>query len=407
MPATDADGADRVAGWAAVQELEHPYLLKVYAWGRSEMGREEFAYVVTEYAPEVLTEIVPGRALTVEETRATLEPLTEALEYLHGKGLVHGHVKPANIMADGDVLKLTVDHVLRAGAAGGVFTAGEYDAPELTQGVVTPAADVWSVGVLLVEMLTGLRPVKQANGEMAWPEWIPEPFCGVVRACLRIDPKDRCGLAEIRARLKGEWSEPVAPAPAAAEAGRPVVTYHVMDHVEPRRPARRGKRWMGAVAALVAVIAVAAFLLWPRAVGKSSASENADASESVGGATPPAATPPAATSAPAVPVRPPAPVPGVVVRRVPPEVLRSALETIYGTVRVDVRVTVGTGGRVIDGEFAEHGPSQYFAKAAMAAAMQWVFRPPQVDGRAVRSVWLLKFGFTKDGSEVTATQVSP
>lgn len=409
MPAAAADAEDRAAGWEAARELEHPYLLKVYAWGRGEMGRVEFAYVVTEYAPEALTEIVPERVLTAEETRSTLEPLTEALEYLHGKGLVHGHVKPANIMADGDVLKLTADHLLRAGTGSGELFAGEYDAPEMALGVVTPAADVWSVGVTLAEVLTRLRPAKQENGEMELPLGIPEPFEGIVRACLRVDPKERCGLEEIRTRLSGTWVEASAEArtPTAAEAGRPVVTYHIVDRVEPRRPARRGRWWLGAVGALVVVIAIAAFLLWPRAVGKRTASENADASESVGGATQPAAAPATATSAPALPARPPAPVPGLVVRRVPPEVLRSALETIYGTVRVDVRVKVGTGGRVIDGEFALHGPSRYFAKAAMAAAMQWVFRPPQVDGRAVRSVWLLKFGFTKDGSEVTATQVSP
>ncbi|MGC8549358.1 MAG: protein kinase domain-containing protein [Acidobacteriaceae bacterium] len=383
MGAAVAEATDRAAGWDAVLALKQRHLLRVYGHGRCEMDGAQLAYVVTEYAPEVLEEILAGRALSVEEARAMLWPLLEALGSLHARGLIHGHVKPRNIMAQGDVLKLTMDHVLRVGAAGGVFTAGEYDAPELARGVVTPEADVWSLGVTLVEVLTQRRPVAGADGEMVVPEGVPEPFGEIARACLRVDRKERCGLAEIRARLKGEWVEPVAP--VAAETGRPVVADRVL---EPGFSARKGNWRMVAVAALVAVFAIAAFLLWPRAVGRGDGSSVSDS-----------------TAAPvtAMPVK----VPGVVVRRVPPEVLRSALETIYGTVRVDVRVTAGTGGRVVNAAFVDAGPSRYFAQAAMVAAKQWIFRPAQVHGRAVRGVWLLRFEFTRDGSEVTATEVSP
>ncbi len=388
IPAGVAEATRRAAGWDAALVLEHPHLLSVLGWGQCLMDGFDAAYAVTEYAPEVLAEILRGRALSVEEARALMEPLLSALEYLHGKGLVHGHVKPGNLLAQGEILKLTADHVLRAGAAGGVFTAGEYDAPELARGVVTPAADVWSVGVTLVEVLTQRRLVTAPDGAIVLPEGVPEPIEEIARACLRLDPANRCGLAEIRARMKGEWVEPVA-----GETARPVVmdrmVERVADRVELGRPARRGNWWMVAGALLVAVIAVGAFLLWPRVVGRGVTGDGSSES----------------AAAPAAVV--PAIVPGVVVRQVPPEVLQSALETIYGTVRVDVRVTVGTGGRVMDGEFADYGPSRYFAKAAMAAAMQWVFRPARVHGRAVRSVWLLKFGFTRGGSEVTATEVSP
>jgi TonB family protein len=76
-------------------------------------------------------------------------------------------------------------------------------------------------------------------------------------------------------------------------------------------------------------------------------------------------------------------------------------------VRVDVRVTAGRDGRVVDAAFAEHGPSRYFADAAMKAAQQWRFKPAKVDGHTVESVWLLKFGFRRGGGEMTATEEKP
>jgi TonB family protein len=98
---------------------------------------------------------------------------------------------------------------------------------------------------------------------------------------------------------------------------------------------------------------------------------------------------------------------GAVLERFPAKVLPSALATIHGTVRVDVRVTAGRDGRVVDAAFAEHGPSRYFADAAMKAAQQWRFEPAKVDGHTVESVWLLKFGFRRGGGEMTATEEKP
>ena len=107
------------------------------------------------------------------------------------------------------------------------------------------------------------------------------------------------------------------------------------------------------------------------------------------------------------PAETPVRVKGTIVDRVPPEVLKSALETIHGTVRVDVRVTVGRSGNVTHARFADYGPSRYFASAAIKAARQWRFRPATASGVPVQSEWLLRFGFTRNGDEVTATEVSP
>lgn len=380
-----ADAERRAEGWEAARGLEHPHLLRVYEYGRCQMDGGEFAYVVTEYAPEVLADILPERALTLEETRAVLDPLLDALEYLQGKGLVHGHVKPGNILAQGDVLKLTADHLLRASMA-------------------SAATDVWLLGATLVEMLTQRPPVAGANGGLVAPAGLPEPFGSIASACLRVNPEERCDLAEIRSRLKGEIAdgkgqkrvtdaiaEPVTVAkPVTVEELREAAAFPLPPSLSEGKARSGMKLWVWAIG--LPVLLLLLLVLWhflPRMGGKSAVSESTSVPE-------------AAASMPQ-----PQKAPGVVVRRVPPEVLQSALATIYGTVRVDVRVTVGTGGTVVGAEFADHGPSRYFANAAMAAAKQWVFRPAQAHGVAVRSLWLLEFGFTRDGSMVTATEVSP
>lgn len=432
MPADSADVESREEAWAGAKDLKHPHLLQVMGWGRCRFDGADVAYVVTEYAPEVLAEILPERALTADEARGVLEPLLGALAYLHGERMVHGHVKPANLMANGDELKLTADHLLRIGASNGELVAGEYGAPELASGEVTPAADVWSLGVTLVEMLTQKRPVLSANGEPVLAGNISDPFDRIARACLRRNPADRCSLEEIQAWLRSK--EPVAvpvaamaddpPEPVSTESIRSAAAAAVARRAEPFGGAvpnantdgrSQGSRmWIRAVAliALVTVMAVAWYFLRPHPDGSSLASRNP--ALTVPQENSPANT---ETSPAANPPRPSAALPGAaaggdatgtmharVLERFPPKVLPSALATIHGEVRVDVRVTVGSDGRVIDAGFADHGPSRYFADAAMKAAREWRFRPARVNGRPQKSVWLLKFGFTRGGSNMAATE---
>jgi TonB family protein len=102
-----------------------------------------------------------------------------------------------------------------------------------------------------------------------------------------------------------------------------------------------------------------------------------------------------------------APAHGQVAHRVMPEVLQSATRSIRGTVKVSVKVNVDRAGNVEDAELAARGPSKYFARAALQAAQQWKFNPPQVGGRGVLSTWILQFEFTRDGTNVVPQQELP
>jgi len=73
------------------------------------VGRHRCALRGFGYADEVLSEILPERALTPAEAKEMLAPVIDTLSYLHAKGLVHGRLKPSNILAVDDRLKLSGD----------------------------------------------------------------------------------------------------------------------------------------------------------------------------------------------------------------------------------------------------------------------------------------------------------
>ena len=72
-------------------------------------------FAVMEYADENLAEILPSRRLTPAEAIAMLLPTLDVLDYLNEHGMVHGDIKPTNIMAAGDDLKLSSDGIRPAG----------------------------------------------------------------------------------------------------------------------------------------------------------------------------------------------------------------------------------------------------------------------------------------------------
>ena len=93
--------------WQQASQLAHPHLQRVFTQGRCVIEGTRLLYVVKEYAEENLSEILRQRALTTEETRDLLQPVLDALAYLHGEGLVHGRIQPSNILAEGNRVKLS------------------------------------------------------------------------------------------------------------------------------------------------------------------------------------------------------------------------------------------------------------------------------------------------------------
>jgi serine/threonine protein kinase len=191
------DARATIAQWDVARTLSHPHLMPLFHAARIDVDGEDLLYVVTEYADETLSQILPERPLTPDEARELLGTVVNALTYLHRRCLTHGHLKPTNIMVVGDHLKLSPDFGWRA------CTRNIYDAPEAATGRLAPAADIWSLGILLVEALTQQLPAwgRSQGGEPEVPRTIPEPFFKIARECLQVDPERRCTLAAIKVHL--------------------------------------------------------------------------------------------------------------------------------------------------------------------------------------------------------------
>jgi serine/threonine-protein kinase len=203
----------QLALWKRAVHLTHPNLLTIFEAGRCRLEELPFIYVIMEFAEENLGEILPQRALTGEEVRDVLDPALDVLVYLHGKGLVHGHLKPSNILATHDRLKLSSDSIFPIGERRQLLRARDiYDAPEIESAPAAAKEDVWSLGITLAEALTQHPPVfpSEPSADPAVPRELPDLFLVIAKHSLRRDPNHRWSVAEIAARLN--------PAPLAATA---------------------------------------------------------------------------------------------------------------------------------------------------------------------------------------------
>ena len=236
IPADSPGAAEQLARWREAASLSHPHLLPIRTAGRCELNGVEFVYVVMEYAEENLAQVLPLRPLTPGEVGEMLPPLLQALEYVHSRGLIHGSLRPANIMAVADQLKISSDCLWPVGRSIGAIRAEtEYDPPEFATGPLSPAVDVWSLGLTLVEVLMRRLPTWDAveGGDPTLPEGMPQPFGEIARHCLRLSPEARWTIAEIAAFPESAAVNATKP-PGAAPAAEPVSDSHSTLETLPR-----------------------------------------------------------------------------------------------------------------------------------------------------------------------------
>ena len=374
----DADA--RLADWGRAVELSHPHLVRTFECGRCWLSGKELLYVVSECADENLAQVVPQRALSNEEADALLRPAMKALAYLHDRGLVHGHVRPSNVMAVNDQLKLSSDGVRVAGSPSRKPEASGYDAPEVAAGDLSPAADVWSLGALLVEALSRRMPAGKVGSDVG----LQSPYDEIVRRCLVKNPSSRWTVRDIAGAIHLElpWPKPgtqadkktISSVPSTSLGSRPGLLKPVLI--------------LGALiaATLAIVLTVRVFQHTSNAVHQSQPVSPATESQ---------------------PAQPAAPVPassgGEVLQRILPNPSASALRTIQGHLKVRVQVAVDGVGNVSNARFLSPGPSKYFSRLAMEAAQQWKFRP--ANGQSSPSEWNLLFEFTRGGVQAFPQQV--
>ncbi len=155
----------------AVAHLQHPNIVQLFECG--EHGGLPF--LTLELVPGgSLAERLAGAALPPREAARLVEQLARAVAYAHGRGVLHRDLKPANVLlaADGTpkitdfgLAKRLDDEAVRT-ASGAILGTPCYMAPEQTFGDsrwVGPAADVYALGAILYELLTGRPPFKAAT----------------------------------------------------------------------------------------------------------------------------------------------------------------------------------------------------------------------------------------------------
>ena len=402
----------QLSRWRLAAELSHPHLIRLLQMGRCRVGETEMLYVLTEYAEEDLARVLVERALTPAETREMLGPVLDALAYLHGKGFVHGHIKPANIMAVDEQLKISSDGIWRmAESTRPLGRSGVYDPPEAVGGRVSPTGDVWSLGMTLVEVLTQRVPTwdRKGQGEPVLPPSLPAEFVDVASHCLRRDPQLRWTVADVASRLRR--GSPAQAEKAATKYEAPPINWSYV---------------IGAAALILAAVLVGPHVLrkpasksnTPFAIAeqptvqpnqsqknaekKPALKETSHPAQPTGNVAPPASL---GNSEAETHVHPVASAKGAVVRQVLPDVPQEASDTIRGIVRVGVRVQVDAAGGVTDASLDSPGPSKYFAGKALDASRGWKFAPPQVAGQAAPSEWVLHYEFEQTGTTVHPAQV--
>jgi hypothetical protein len=268
--------------------LQHPNLVRLLDAGTDNGD----AYLVLELlGGATVRQLLDGGALPSDRVARIGGETASALDYIHRQGIVHRDVKPSNLMLD-DYGSIRLADFGIARLLGGTRITGThqaigtmaYIAPEqLEGGEVGPPTDVYSLGLVLIECLTGRRafdgpPAEAAAARLSRdpdvPAGLPGGWPGMLSAMTARDPHARPNAAEVRDHLAGRAADlasglataPVAAAAAAARGGDGTATIpgtpaRTEVRPAPVAPARR-RHWrpwaMGLlVAALVAGATVA------------------------------------------------------------------------------------------------------------------------------------------------------
>jgi serine/threonine-protein kinase len=147
------------------RSLHHPNIIRIF--DRGQVGAVPYFAMELIDGPTLRARLdVEGRLDPTLATRVTAQ-VAEALDYAHNKGVIHRDLKPSNIMLDRTGGVKVMDYgIARALHLEGVTTTGGflgtpyYSAPEAIEGMTEPRSDIYSLGVVYFEMLTGSLPFR-------------------------------------------------------------------------------------------------------------------------------------------------------------------------------------------------------------------------------------------------------
>ncbi|MER7458998.1 protein kinase [Micromonospora sp. NPDC126480] len=257
LTATDPGARWRIRAEAkAAARSTHPNLTSVYDFGESSVDGEPLPFVVMELltGTTLARRLAAGPLPTGEALRVCAD-VAAGLAAAHARNLVHRDVKPANVMLTPAGAKL-LDFGIAAGvgapeidAEGRILGTPAYAAPErVTGGTVSPAIDVYALGLLLYDALVGRppahpdsRPGSEADGgpePLPDLDGVPAEVDRLYRRCLATDPADRPTAAEA-ARILAAALAPASGVGTAGPSERPASAVEV-DRSTYRPPSGEG-----------------------------------------------------------------------------------------------------------------------------------------------------------------------
>lgn len=267
--------------------LSHPNLVAVYDAGEDEETGRPFLVMELVEGESIRDWMAARGPRPPAQAASVVRQAAEGLHQAHSKGIIHRDVKPGNLMlSPGGEIKITDFGIARPGASdltrtGQLLGTPHYMAPEQVTGETVDArADVFALGVVLYELLTGEKPFsgdtltavsyRLINTDpppaSALRPSVPEDLERIVRKALAKDPAERYASAEALARelaafeaTAGESQE--ARQPAAADSASPGQTM-MLEPSGSGSPRGDGGRILVAAAGTVVIFGCMALLLW-------------------------------------------------------------------------------------------------------------------------------------------------
>jgi serine/threonine protein kinase len=280
-----------------LQQMQHPNIVSVLDFGE----QDGLTYMILPYLSggTLATRLSLGSRPLPEADRYVTQ-IASALDYAHSLGVIHRDIKPQNVLLDAkgnahlsdfSIARLLEESRTKLTSTSRMLGTPAYIAPEqITTGQVSAASDIYSLGAVLFELVTGQVPFeadslmemlrKQSQDMPPLPRALrpdlPEPAEAVIWQALAKQPNERFASASAMAHafsdgLNGQWDSSVRPIAFAAPAIStpnslqwtntiPSVTWSSQSPTQPRKRPGSASVWLAVIALIVVVALVATYI---------------------------------------------------------------------------------------------------------------------------------------------------